>query len=86
MLLHEVINAGDDNKVALIYKEEKITYKELRENVNALRSYLHINGVKHGDRIGLFYKNSPEFIYSYFAVISLGAVIVPFNVMLTPRE
>lgn len=86
MLLHEILNAGENDKVALIYKGQKITYKELRKNINSLRSYLYSNGVKQGDRIGLFYKNSPEFIYSYFAVISLGAVIVPFNIMLTPRE
>lgn len=86
MLLHEILNVGEANKVALIYKGQMISYSELRDNVNALRNYLYLNGVRQGDRVGLFYKNSPEFIYSYFAVISLGAVIVPFNIMLTPRE
>ena len=54
MLLHEILNAGENDKVALIYKNQKITYKELRDNVNSLRSYLYSNGVKQGDRIGLF--------------------------------
>lgn len=86
MLLHEMINNGNPEKTAIIYKDKKISYKEFKESVNSLRNYLYAQGVKKGDKVGLFYKNSAEFIFSYMAIVSLGGVVVPFNIMLTPRE
>ena len=86
MLVHEMIKSGKDEKTAIIYKDSQITYKELRDKVNSFRNYLWEKGVRKNDKVGLFYKNSAEFVYSYMAIVSLGAVVVPFNIMLTPRE
>jgi len=86
MLVHDMIKVGKDEKTAIIYKDKEISYKNLRENVNIFRNYLYEKGVKKGDKVGLFYKNSAEFIYGYIAIASLGGVVVPFNIMLKPRE
>jgi len=51
-----------------------------------VRDYYHTIGVKSGENVGLYCKNSPDFIYAYFAVISMGAVVVPINGSLTPKE
>ncbi|MCF6245120.1 MAG: long-chain-fatty-acid--CoA ligase [Sulfurovum sp.] len=74
------------NKVALLIDDTKITYGEILENTDKLAKYLSDKGVKEGDKVALFLRNSPEFIYSIFAVAKLGAVLVPVNTFLKEEE
>ena len=73
-------------KVALFVDDEKITYSEILENADKLAAYLADQDVKKGDKIALFLRNSPEFIYTIFAASKLGAVIVPVNTFLKEDE
>jgi len=43
-------------------------------------------GVKAGDRVGIWLKNCPEFIPSLFAILRIGAVVVPINNFLKSDE
>ena len=74
------------NKVALLVDDTKITYGSILENADNLAVYLQEKGVKEGDKVALFLRNSPEFIYSIFAVSKLGAVLVPINTFLKEEE
>ncbi|MDR3590806.1 MAG: long-chain-fatty-acid--CoA ligase [Negativicutes bacterium] len=85
MLVHQLMYQGTDAKVAF-YSKEDVTYKILQEKVAAYRSFFHKSGIRPGDNVGLFSRNSVEFVYSYMAVVSLGAVVVPLNFQLTVRE
>jgi long-chain acyl-CoA synthetase len=71
---------------ALIYYDQKITYEEMHHNIRQYVTYLQQAGLKAGDVIALSCYNTPEFIYSYFAITQLGAVVVPLNLMLTLEE
>ncbi len=73
-------------KVALFVDDEKITYGEILENVDRLAGFLTDKGVKEGDKVALFLRNSPEFIYTIFAVSKLGAILVPINTFLKEDE
>ena len=73
-------------KVALFVDDEKITYGEILEAVDKLAAYLSSLGVKKGDKVAFFLRNSPEFIYSVFAASKLGAIIVPINTFLKEDE
>jgi len=73
-------------KVALFVDDEKITYGEILEKVDRLAGFLVDKGVKEGDKVALFLRNSPEFIYTIFAVSKLGAVLVPVNTFLKEDE
>jgi len=73
-------------KVALLVDDEKITYGEILEKVDKLAGFLADKGVKKGDKIALFLRNSPEFIYTIFAVSKLGAILVPINTFLKEDE
>ena len=73
-------------KVAMIVDDEKITYGGILENVDKLAAYLASKEVKKGDKIALFLRNAPEFIYTIFAASKLGAVIVPINTFLKEDE
>ncbi len=73
-------------KVALFVDDEKITYGEILEAVDKQAAYLSSLGVKKGDKVAFFLRNSPEFIYSIFAASKLGAIIVPINTFLKEDE
>jgi len=74
------------NKVALLLNDEKITFGEIKKSADKLAAYLSEQGVKEGDRVALFLRNSAEFIYAIFAVSKLGATLVPINTFLKSEE
>lgn len=86
MFYNEIFNNADLAKVAFRFNGQSTTYETLKINVEKYSAYLHTVGVSAGDYVGLYYGNSPEFVYTYLAVSALGAVIVPFNRMLTENE
>ena len=73
-------------KTALFVDKEKITYGEVMERVERLAAFFVERGIKEGDRVALFLRNSPEFIYTVFAVSKIGAVVVPVNTFLKEEE
>jgi long-chain acyl-CoA synthetase len=73
-------------KTALFVGDEKISYRDIHSKVDTLSAYLHSRGVKKGDNVALFMRNSPEFIYTVFALSKLGAVAVPINTFLKEAE
>lgn len=52
------------------------TYSEIEEDVAYFRHTLYENGIKYGDRVGIFAPNSYEFVKAYLAVTTIGAVAV----------
>jgi len=73
-------------KVALFEGDQKICYKEILEKADRLAAFLSEKGIKEGDRVALFMRNSPEFVYSIFAISKVGAIIVPVNTFLKEDE
>ena len=86
MFVHDLIKQGRDKDLAIIDHEMRLTYKDLQDAVDACRRRLHAAGVKKGDRVALFSRNSAEYIFVYMAVASLGAICVPINFQLSNRE
>ena len=43
-------------------------------------------GIAKSDKVALYLPNWPEYIYSYLALFSLGATVVPLDYMLTEEE
>ncbi|HWO40411.1 MAG TPA: AMP-binding protein [Candidatus Eisenbacteria bacterium] len=66
-------------RVALVFKERRWTYREFEQEVyKAARGFLRL-GMKKGDRIALLLPNCPEFLFAVFAASEIGAVFVPMN-------
>ncbi|HIU64537.1 MAG TPA: long-chain fatty acid--CoA ligase [Candidatus Avacidaminococcus intestinavium] len=86
MLYYEIIERHPAADKALIFKEEEITYGQLREKIKQYAAYLQSCGLQKGDRVGLLSKNSADFVVTYFAVIRAGGIVVPFNFQLAARE
>lgn len=75
------------NRIAIVFGQKKITYKELDDLTDRIASGLEDNlEIKKQEKVALFLDNCPEFIISYFAVHKLGAVVVPINYMFKIEE
>ena len=75
------------NRKALFLGSECIgTYKDFWRAVCALRIHLETEGIKRGDRVAVYMPNCPEFLVAFYAIWSMGAVIVPINSKLHMRE
>jgi len=75
------------NREALFLGPECIgTYKDFWRAACALRVHLEKEGIKCGDRVAVFMPNCPEFLVAFYAIWSMGAVIVPINSKLHMRE
>ena len=64
----------------------RLTFGELHERTSKLGNALLSAGIQKGERVGLLIMNSAEFVESYFALATIGAVIVPLNWRLVPDE
>jgi long-chain acyl-CoA synthetase len=73
-------------KVALFDGENRIRYAEILYKADKLAAYMADKGIGRGDKVALFLRNSPEFIYALFAVSKLGAILVPINTFLKGEE
>ncbi len=78
--------AATPDKPALLYRDRPISYAELAEWVRRSALALRDLGVGKGDRVALLVGNVPEFVYALYGAWTLGAVVAPTNVMLTPEE
>lgn len=84
-LLEYATKKYPDN-VALIYQQQKVTYKELFYWVSLFARKLKKNNIKARDRVLLFFENSIEFYVGYYAIVQIGAVVAPLNTFLKERE
>ena len=74
------------DKISLIERtpdtggRRSLTWKEFNDEINRTANYLSEKlGVKHGDFVMHLQNNSLEWMITYYAIIRLGAVVVPLN-------
>ena len=73
---------GRGGKIAIECGDERVSYAELHERVNRFGSALRRTcGVRAGDRIALLLLDAPEFAYSFFGAVKIGAVPIPTNTL-----
>ncbi|HEV7690939.1 MAG TPA: AMP-binding protein, partial [Hyphomonadaceae bacterium] len=75
------------DKVFLVYEDERLTFEDVWQRACTLAHALKTDfGVQKGDRIALSMRNYPEWIISYMAATSIGAMLVAMNALWTPDE
>ncbi len=57
--------------------DDYILYKDFYKKAKELAISLQAHGIKEGDKLAIWSENAPNWIISYFAIISIGAVAVP---------
>jgi benzoate-CoA ligase family protein len=77
---------GRGEKTAIECGDERVNYQQLFEGTNRAGNALRRLGVRHEERVVLLLLDTPEFLYSFFGTIKIGAVAVPVNTFLKPHE
>ncbi|KUO71588.1 MAG: 4-hydroxybenzoate--CoA ligase [Desulfosporosinus sp. BRH_c37] len=80
------VHQGRGDQVALYYQDQQITYRKVFEKVNQIGNALKDVGVNMEDRVMLLLLDCPEFVYSFFGAIKIGAVPIPTNTLLKPAD
>jgi acyl-CoA synthetase (AMP-forming)/AMP-acid ligase II len=84
LLAHRASSAA--GRAALVTADDSITYGQL-ESMSADRAAsLAGAGVVKGDRVGLLAENGIDWAVTAFAVLRIGAVLVPLSTLLRPPE
>jgi long-chain acyl-CoA synthetase len=72
--------------VAMTFNEVHFTYRDLNERANRFAHALLKLGVEKGDRVAFLLVNSPTYVFAFFAVTKLGAVVVNLSVGIQGEE
>lgn len=80
--LDKWIGTPTEQQIAVRWEGEEgttrtLTYGELALEVNRCANGLRARGVSKGDRVALFLPMCPELVIAFFAIIKLGAVVLP---------
>lgn len=74
------------NRIALSSPSVELTYKELNEQVTAHARALWSTGVRPGDRVAFMGSPRVEFVISFLATASIGAIWLGLNPRYSARE
>ena len=74
------------HRPALIFFNARLSYRQLKDQVDRLATALAGMGVGRDSRVALQMPNLPQMVIGYYAILSLGAKAVPTNPLYTPRE
>ncbi|HWU45836.1 MAG TPA: long-chain fatty acid--CoA ligase [Humibacter sp.] len=74
------------NNVALIFGEQQIDYAALWEQTRAYAGALRARGIGEGDAVAVLIPNVPDFPRVYYAILALGAIVVPVHALLKAAE
>jgi fatty-acyl-CoA synthase len=84
--LDRAVDLYDDVVGVVADDGTEYTYAEFGDRVNQLSNALLDVGVEQGDRVALISGNTHYFLETQFAVQQIGAVYVPINYRLIPRD
>jgi long-chain acyl-CoA synthetase len=73
-------------QLALHHADGSVSFRELERRTGVAAARLRALGVAPGDRIGLKLPNGPAFASAWFGALRIGAIVVPLNILLAPRE
>ena len=84
--LDKHVKAGQGDQVAILFGDQKVTYKELLAMANKFANVLKKLGVEAQDRVGLRLTNMPEAVAINFGIMKLGAIPVPVSPLWAKEE
>ena len=65
---------------------QAISFSEFARAVHSVAALLEAEGVRAGDRVALQSENRPEWGMAYFAILEVGAIVVPLDAQLRAHE
>ncbi|MEK7210085.1 MAG: AMP-binding protein, partial [Candidatus Binatota bacterium] len=82
----ENIAQGRGAKTAIYYQDQRISYQDLFHRVNQTGNLLKELGLEIEQRVILALPDSPEFAFSFFGAIKIGAVPIPTNPWMKAKD
>jgi long-chain acyl-CoA synthetase len=74
------------DREAVVMGDRRLSYAQLAGMAARVAGGLRALGIQPGDHVALTCPNVPYFPIAYFGLLKAGAVVVPLNVLLKPRE
>lgn len=71
---------------AVVFRDERLTYAELKARADTFAKALLAAGVEHGDCVAVLVTNQPEWIVAAFGAAKIGAIVAAVSTFSTPRE
>ncbi len=84
MFLYQVNE--NPKKRFISFENNHYTYAEASQIICRFSRLLQEKGVTKGSKVILLLNNSPEFIFSVFAILACGGIVIPINVFLKDKE
>jgi len=77
---------GRGQDVAIYYKDQQITYQDLKDMTDCFANAMHRLGISKGDTYLIRTPNQPEYMVSFLGGQKIGAVPIPTSTMLREYE
>jgi long-chain acyl-CoA synthetase len=74
------------DKTFLYWKDDTVSYTQLKERTNKVANMLYELGIRKGDKVSVYLPNMVEYVYLYLGIPKLGAVTGPVNALFKARE
>jgi len=74
------------HNLALVCNKKRMTYGRLKTEVDAFAKGLLAFGISKGDRVALLMHNRLEWIVVSFALVKIGAILIPINIRYRRHE
>ena len=71
--------ASYPNKIAVIFEDQRWTFKELDEYANKVGNHFRAVGLQKGDTVALFMENCPENLGIILGLCKIGVVWLQFS-------
>jgi long-chain acyl-CoA synthetase len=74
------------DRIGIRLDDIALNYAAMDQLSQRVAGLLKAKGIEQGDRVCVMLPNVPHFPMVYYAILRLGAIVVPMNVLLTSRE
>lgn len=71
---------------AVVCDDRRFTYQQFAERAGRLGGALRGMGIETGDRVAFLSSNCHRLLEAYYGVLEAGAVLLPLNIRLAPKE
>jgi benzoate-CoA ligase family protein len=85
-LVDRHVNEGDGDRIAFVSGDQRLTYAELLDAVQAAAAGLRRLGVRPEERVMLVLRDRPELAIGILAAMRIGAIAMPVNPLLPQRD
>ncbi len=86
MFVDDHLAAGRGSKTAILCEDRKVSYRDLYEDVNRVGNALRSLDLQVEERVAVLLPDSPEWVFTFFGAMKIGAVGIPLNTTLKPAD